>query len=119
MTNISNLVAAIKGKVFKLSGEKINQTERNAFKAQVLESLAVDLFSAGMTAVRTSDGIVLEIENDELGSIYLELDVKVKNTDFDLDEAVADYQSKLTAASERIAQVAKRKAERLAKKSAK
>jgi hypothetical protein len=119
MTNISKLVAAIKGKVFKLSGEKINQTERNAFKAQVLESLAVDLFSAGMTAVRTSDGIVLEIENDELGNIYLELDVKVKNTDFDLDEAVADYQSKLTAASDRIAQVAKRKAERLAKKSAK
>jgi hypothetical protein len=119
MTNISKLVAALKGKVFKLSGEKINQTERNAFKAQVLESLAVDLFSAGMTAVRTSDGIVLEIENDELGSIYLELDVKVKNTDFDLDEAVADYQSKVTAAADRIAQVAKRKAERLAKKSAK
>jgi hypothetical protein len=119
MTNISKLVAAIKGKVFKLSGEKINQTERNAFKAEVLESLAVDLFSAGMTAVRTSDGIVLEIENDELGSIYLELDVKVKNTDFDLDEAVADYQSKVTAAADRIAQVAKRKAERLAKKSAK
>lgn len=119
MTNISTLVAAIKGKVFKLSGEKINQTERNAFKAQVLESLATDLFAAGMTAVRTSDGIVLEIENDELGSIYLELDVKVKNTDFDLDEAVADYQGKLTAAADRIAQVAKRKAERLAKKSAK
>ena len=119
MTNISTLVAAIKGKVFKLSGEKINQTERNAFKAQVLESLATDLFSAGMTAVRTSDGIVLEIENDELGSIYLELDVKVKNTDFDLDEAVTDYQGKLTAAADRIAQVAKRKAERLAKKSAK
>jgi hypothetical protein len=119
MTNISKLVAAIKGKVFKLSGEKINQTERNAFKAEVLESLATDLFSAGMTAVRTSDGIVLEIENDELGNIYLELDVKVKNTDFDLDEAVADYQSKVTAAADRIAQVAKRKAERLAKKSAK
>jgi hypothetical protein len=119
MTNISTLVAAIKSKVFKLSGEKINQTERNAFKAQVLESLISDLSSADMTAVRTSDGIVLEIENDELGSIYLELDVKVKNTDYDLDEAIADYQSKLTAAADRVAQVAKRKAERLAKKSAK
>jgi hypothetical protein len=119
MKNLSSFVASIKSKVFKMSGDKINQTERNTTKAAVLEAISTDLFAAGLTAVRTAEGIVLEIENDELGSIFFELDIKVKSSDFNIDEAVADYQSKVTAAAERITSAAKRKAERLAKSSKK
>ena len=119
MKNLSSFVASIQSKVFKMSGDKINQTERNTTKAAVLEAISTDLFAAGLTAVRTAEGIVLEIENDELGSIFFELDIKVKSSDFNVDEAVADYQSKVAAAAERITSAAKRKAERLAKSSKK
>ena len=116
MKNLSSFVAAIKSKVFKMSGDKINQTERNATKSAVLEAISTDLFAAGLTAVRTSDGIVLEIENDDLGSIFFELDIKVKGSDFDITSAVAEYQDKVAAAAERITAAAKRKEQRIAEK---
>jgi hypothetical protein len=118
MNKLQSVVAAIKSKVFKMSGDKMNQTERNSFKSDVLASLLSDLASVGSVS-RTSDGIVLEVENDELGVIHLEFDVKVKDTSFDLNEAVTDYQTKVDAAAERITSAAKRKAERLAKSSKK
>jgi hypothetical protein len=116
MKNLSSFVAAIKSKVFKMSGDKINQTERNATKSAVLEAISTDLFAAGLTAVRTAEGIVLEVQNDELGSVFFELDIKVKSSDFDIEEAVADYQGKLTAAAERVQAAAKRKEQRIAEK---
>jgi hypothetical protein len=116
MKNLSSFAAAVKSKVFKMSGDKINQTERNATKSAALEAITTDLFAAGLTAVRTSDGIVIEIANDELGSIFFELDIKVKGSDFDITSAVADYQDKLAAAAERISAAAKRKEQRIAEK---
>ena len=114
MKNIQSVVAATKGKVFKLSGEKINQTERNSFKNEVLSALMSDLQGVG-GLIRTLDGIVLEVANDELGVIHLELDVKVKNTDFDVTAASDEYLQTITARVERVQDAAKRKAERLAK----
>lgn len=114
MKNIQSIVAAVKGKVFKLSGEKINQTERNAFKNEILSALVSDLEGIG-GIYRTVDGIVLEVANDELGVIHLEFDVKIKNTDFDVTAASDEYLQTITARVERVQEAAKRKAERLAK----
>jgi hypothetical protein len=118
MKNLQSVIAAIKEKVFKMSGDKINQTERNAFKSEVLSSILSDLASVGSVS-RTADGIVLEVENDELGVMYLEFDVKVKDTSFDLNEAVADYEGKIAAANERVQAAAKRKEQRIAQKASK
>jgi hypothetical protein len=115
MNKLSSVVAAIKSKVFKMSGDKINQTERNSFKSEVLASLLSDLASVG-SVTRTSDGIVLEVENDELGVVYLEFDVKVKDTTFDLAEAANEYQTLVNARIERITSAAKRKEQRIAEK---
>ena len=115
MKNIQSVVNAVKGKVFKLSGEKINQTERNAFKSEILSALVSDLQGVG-GIYRTNDGVILEVSNDELGVIHLEFDVKVKNTDFDVTAASQEYMDTITARVERVQEVAKRKAERLAKK---
>lgn len=115
MKNIQSVVNAVKGKVFKLSGEKINQTERNAFKSEILSALVSDLQGVG-GIYRTNDGIILEVSNDELGVIHLEFDVKVKNIDFDVTAASQEYMDTITARVERVQEVAKRKAERLAKK---
>jgi hypothetical protein len=119
MKNLSSFVASIQSKVFKMSGDKINQTERNTTKAAALEAISTDLASIGITAVRTVDGIVLEVANDELGSIYFELDIKVKNTDFDIDGAGAEYETKVAAAQERVQLAAARKAKLAAEKAAK
>ena len=118
MKNIQSVVNAVKGKVFKLSGEKINQTERNSFKNELLAALVSDLQGIG-GIYRTTDGVVLEIANDELGVIHLEFDVKVKNTDFDVTTASQEYMDTITARVERVQDAAKRKAERLAKGKAK
>ena len=118
MKNIQSVVNAVKGKVFKLSGEKINQTERNSFKNELLGALVADLQGIG-GIYRTTDGVVLEIANDELGVIHLEFDVKVKNTDFDVTTASQEYMDTITARVERVQDAAKRKAERLAKGKAK
>jgi hypothetical protein len=115
MNKLSSVVAAIKSKVFKMSGDKINQTERNAFKSEVLASLLSDLGSVGSVS-RTSDGIVLEVENDELGVVYLEFDVKIKDVSFDLNEAVTEYQTLVDARTERVTSAAKRKEQRIAEK---
>lgn len=115
MNKLQSVVAAIKSKVFKMSGDKINQTERNAFKSEVLASLLSDLGSVGSVS-RTSDGIVLEVENDELGVVYLEFDVKIKDVSFDLNEAVTDYQTLVDARTERVTSAAKRKEQRIAEK---
>ena len=114
MKNIQSIVAAAKGKVFKLSGEKINQTERNSFKNELLAALVSDLEGIG-GIYRTNDGVILEVSNDELGVIHLEFDVKIKNTDFDVTEAHNEYMNTITARVERVQDAAKRKAERLAK----
>jgi hypothetical protein len=118
MKNIQSIVAAVKGKVFKLSGEKINQVERNSFKNEILAALVSDLQGIG-GIYRTNDGVILEVSNDELGVIHLEFDVKVKNTDFDVTSASDEYQQTITARVERVQDAAKRKAERLAKSSKK
>lgn len=117
MSNFKTFVSSIASKVFKLSGEKINQTERNAFKASALESISTDLSASGIVLHRTTEGLVLEIPNDELGVIYMGLDLKVKDTSFDIDEATADYVAKQEAAKARVEAAAKRKAQRLAAKS--
>ena len=114
MKNIQSVVAAVKGKVFKLSGEKINQTERNSFKNELLAALVADLEGIG-GIYRTNDGVILEVSNDELGVIHLEFDVKIKNTDFDVTAASDEYLQTITARVERVQDAAKRKAERLAK----
>jgi hypothetical protein len=114
MKNIQSIVAAIKGKVFKLTGDKINQVERNSFKNEILSALVNDLQGIG-GIYRTLDGVVLEVSNDELGVIHLEFDVKVKNTDYDVTEAHNEYMTAITARVERVQEAAKRKVERLAK----
>lgn len=118
MNKLQSVVAAIKGKVFKLTGDKINQTERNSFKNEVLTALMSDLEGVG-GIYRTNDGIVLEVSNDELGVIHLEFDVKVKNTDYDVTAASQEYMDTIAARVERVQLATARKAKVAAEKSAK
>ena len=113
MKNLQNVVAELENAVVKLSGEKINQTQRNEFKANLQNALLNDLTSLGLQATLTSDGIVVMVEN-EVSNLYINFETTIKNLDFDLDSAKQEYQEKLEAKVERET-LAKQKREKLAK----
>ena len=94
----------------KDSNGKINQTDRNALRNELLTALAEDL-----AAVMTNDGAVLEFEHDYWGSLCVEISLKMKDPNFDLDGAEAEYAEKIAASEVKKAETAKRAAERQAK----
>jgi hypothetical protein len=113
MENLRNVLATLETATLKLSGEKLNQTQRNEFKANLQSALLSDLEALGLQATLTSDGVVLMIENST-SNLYINLETTIKNLDFDLDGAKEDYQAKLDAKVERET-LAKQKREKLAK----
>jgi hypothetical protein len=113
MENLRNVLATLETATLKLSGEKLNQTQRNEFKANLQNALLSDLEALGLQATLTSDGVVLMIENDT-SNLYINLETTIKNLDFDLDGAKQEYQEKLDAKVERET-LAKQKREKLAK----
>lgn len=102
MEKFQNVLTNVKGLVLKESNDKINQVQRNEIKASVLDALQADF--AGVTNVfRTKDGLVLEIQNDEIGTFYAVVDFTIKNLDYDVDGAVTEYNEAI-AERERKAQ---------------
>jgi hypothetical protein len=117
MLNLKEFVAVVQSLELKSAGNKINQIQRNQLKENSLVALANDL--SDLNVFRTNDGIIVEIANDELGAIHLEIDIKVKNLDFDLDSAVAEREQTLANRAERAQKAAERKAKVAAEKAAK
>lgn len=113
MKNLQNVLATLENATLKLSGEKLNQVQRNEFKANLQNALLNDLVALGLQATLTSDGIVLMLENS-VSNLYINFETTIKNLDFDLDGAKQEYQEKLDAKVERET-LAKQKREKLAK----
>lgn len=113
MKNLQNVLATLENATLKLSGEKLNQVQRNEFKANLQNALLNDLVALGLQATLTSDGIVLMLENS-VSNLYINFETTIKNLDFDLESAKQDYQEKLEAKVERET-LAKQKREKLAK----
>jgi hypothetical protein len=113
MKNLQNVVATLETAVVKLSGEKINQTQRNEFKANLQNALLEDLTTLGLQATLTSDGVVVMVEN-EVSNLYINFETTIKNLDFDLESAKVELETKQQAKLERERLVKVRK-EKLAK----
>ena len=113
MENLQKVLATLENATLKLSGEKLNQVQRNAFKSDLLNALVSDLESLGLQATLTSDGVVVMIENS-VSNLYINLDATIKNLDFDLEGAKQEYVAKQEAKATREA-LAKAKREKLAK----
>lgn len=88
MENIAKVLASYKGKSFKVSNGKINQLERNAFKADFVNALALDLSNAGLVVGNVEKGFAVLIDNDQLGGLSIVLDGVVKGLDYDFDYEV-------------------------------
>jgi|694.fasta_scaffold08417_28 hypothetical protein len=116
MKNLQNVLATLENATLKLSGEKLNQTQRNEFKAQLNQALLDDLTSLGVQATNTSDGIVLMIENSAT-NLFINLDTTIKNLDFDLEGSKQEYAEKQNAKLEREKAIVEKR-EKLAKEKA-
>jgi hypothetical protein len=116
MKNLQNVLATLENATLKLSGEKLNQTQRNEFKAQLNQALMNDLISLGVQATNTSEGIVLMVENEST-NLFINFDTTIKNLDFDLESAKQEYTEKQTAKLEREKAIVEKR-EKLAKEKA-
>lgn len=112
MKNLQSVLATLENATLKLSGEKLNQTQRNEFKANLQSALLSDLIGLGLQATLTNDGIVLMVENS-VSNIYIGLETTIKNLDFDLQGSQDEYLEKQNAKVERET-LAKQKREKLA-----
>lgn len=74
------------------SGKSIAQKERNELKYNLTEVIADVLEDNGIEYItRTSDGYIMEIQHEKLGVIPIEINIKVKNIDFDIGGSEEDW----------------------------
>lgn len=85
--------------VFKVTEKgAINQVQRNQFKKD-LEDDFIEIVKNTLdwTMTRTSEGILIEVPNNEEGIIPIIFSLKVKNLGIDTETLKQDYQDKQDA----------------------
>lgn len=129
MQNLKALFEDIVGRTFKITTtaggkEKIQQTERNNLRVELLESLLADLAGTDFKVARTKDGILVEIPNNSIadgisrdsigsGALTLAFEVSIKDIDADLEYLAEEYETdqatKAQAKAERTAKAQKKR----------
>ena len=107
MENLIKVLSSYKGFKFKVSNDKINQLERNAFKSAFINALMLDLNYAGFEVGLVDKGLAVLVDNDELGPLTVVIDGVVKGLDYDFDGEVQDA---MIAAAEKADKASKVKA---------
>ena len=118
MKNLQAVLVEIENTALKVSGEKINQTQRNDMKNAIISALVADLTELGFATAHTKDGAIVQIENDT-ANVFISFDGTIKNLDFDLDGAVNEYTESVEAKAERERLAKEKKDKALKEKSAK
>ena len=115
MTKFAEVLTEAKTAQLRESNGKVNQGDRNALRAKLMLALIEDL-----DATMTSEGAVVEFEHDYWGSLFVEIPLKMKDPDFDLDTAHQEYLNKVEKASlkeqDKLAKAAEREAKSAALK---
>ena len=108
----------IKSADLKQSGAKINQTQRNALNSELKDILA-DFFkqyeSDSVNIERVKNGVAISVENKKLGFISMELNIIIKDLDYDILNESENYQFELAEKRVKLEEQAKAKAEKIAK----
>ena len=104
MENIKNFVEETSKKTISISGKNIKQNERNLLKSDFMKALindlqenSFDLLDVGMT----TDGIALNIQNEEIGSFVITLNATFKSLEYDFDFEVETYSNELKEKEEK------------------
>jgi hypothetical protein len=131
MQNLVKLLNELKDRQFKITIDKngkskLQQTQRNGLKAEILTALMDDIKSVYPELVfRTDEGIVLEIANDCVadnldgesegsGAITVAIDLKVKDLDSNATDLANAYAIDLAEKTEKANAKAKAKADKIA-----
>lgn len=115
MKNLLDKTLTFKSQKNKRGDLVIQQTEGRELKKTLMQELISNIAATYDVEVgMTDEGLAIAIPNEEEGSIYITLDIKVKPLDYDMDTAVMDYSSKQAQKEE----AKKKKSEDKAKKAA-
>lgn len=131
MENLRKLIDEVGAENYRVTTtangvEKIQQTERNALRARIMQALQDDLSAVFEIVGRNEDGVLIEIPNASIangisqnsigsGAITIAIDIKVKDLDADLEvltEMYAEVQANKAQAKAERAAKAKRKREK-------
>ena len=80
------------------SGNMIVQRERNELKYNLLDAIIEGLIEQGIPEElihRTSDGYIFEMQNYEHGYIPVQIDIKIKNFDYELEGGIEDWRQRV------------------------
>lgn len=102
MENLNAVLAAVLEREYKVSGDKLNQVQRNATKAELLDALMGDL-PREIVVGKCKEGVVLLIDNENEGGIAVVLDLKIKPLTFDAEGVVENYRFEQKEKEERAA----------------
>ena len=94
----------------------LKQNVRNAFKADVMKALKELLADAGVQVSQVKEGLAVEFENDELGSVVVVFDGVVKGREYDVLDAVEDFENHLKEKAEKALKAEALKAQKIAEK---
>ena len=131
MQNLVTLLNEIKDRQFKITIDKngkskLQQTQRNNLKTEILTALMEDIKAVYPELIfRTDEGIVLEIANDCIadnldsesegsGAITIAIDLKVKDLDSNATDLANAYAVDLAEKTEKAQAKAKAKADKIA-----
>lgn len=102
---------------FELNEKKeLKKNVRNEFKADVMQALKETLENAGVNVVETKDGLAVEFENVEIGSVTVVFDGTVKGQDFDILTAEKEFKAKQAEKIEKALEKERLKAQKIAEK---
>lgn len=68
---------------------QIKQAERNIIRKRITDTVSKLLEDTyNVSGLWTAEGFILEIQSDQRGVLAVELGIKIKNLDFDIDEFI-------------------------------
>lgn len=106
----------IKKSDLKQSGCKINQTQRNALSTELKDYLAqfLKVFESDSVNIeRVKNGVAISVDNDKLGFVSMELNIVIKDLDYDIIGESENYQFELNEKMEKAKALAKAKADKI------
>lgn len=82
---------------------KLNQTQRNAIRALIIDAIYEDLHDMEFDVYRVDKGVALQFDNEELGGLGFILTPTMCGLDYDFEFEAEEYQNKLKEKAEKAA----------------
>lgn len=95
---------------------QMKQNVRNGLKADVLQAMFEMFQEAGLDAYRVNDGVAVNFENAELGSVAIVFDGVVKGLEYDAMDEAELYENALKEKAEKALKAEQAKQARIAEK---